>query len=86
MEKAPGCGGQRHSLLKMAVMFRLVPCSLIPLHPLLPSLPDPGDSKLSCRLTALSRLDVRQGEACHLKHIDHGADGLLWHPQGCDIE
>ena len=57
MEKAPGCGGQRHSPLKMALIFRLQPCSLIPLPPLLPSLPAPGDSNFSCRL------DVRQGEA-----------------------
>ena len=82
MEKAPGCGDQRHSLLKMALMFRLQACSLIPLYSLFPSVPASGDSKLSCRLTAPSRLNVRQGKACHLKHIDHGAGGLLRHPQG----
>ena len=82
MEKAPGCGGQRHSLLKMAVMLRLLPCSLIPLHPLLPSLPAPGDSKISCSLTTPRRLYVRQVEACPLKHSDHGAGELSWHPQG----
>ena len=86
MEKAPGCGDQRHSLLKMALMFRLQACSLIPLYSLFPSVPASGDSKLSCRLTAPSRLNVRQGKAYHLKHIDHGAGGLLRHPQGYDIE
>ena len=57
IEKAPGCGGRRHSPLKTALMFRLQLCSLIPLPPLLPSLQAPGDSNFSCRL------DVRQGEA-----------------------
>ena len=84
MEKAPGCGGQRHSPLKKVLMFRLQSCSLIPLPLLLPSLPAPGDSKLSCRLTAPGGLDLRQGGACPLKHRDHGAGGFSRHPQGTE--
>lgn len=76
MEKPPGCGGQRHSPQKTVLMFRLQPCSLIPLPPFLPSFPAPGDSKVSCRLIAPGGLDLRQGEACPLKHRDHGAGGL----------
>ena len=81
MEKVPECRGSRHSQLKMALMFRLQSCSLIPLPRLLPCLPAPGDSKLSCRLTAPGRLDLRQREAFPLKHSDQGAGGLLQHPQ-----
>ena len=68
--------GWRHSPLKAALMFRLQSCSLIPcpLSSLLSQLL--RSSMFSCRLTALGRLNVRQGEACPLKDSDCRAGGL----------